>query len=114
MEYKRELHTIETKVLLKKDLEIHDKEVEKYTNDGWLETHTIIGYEDGRPMKRTVLEKYYPLPHLSLQAECTPIDDDCDIKDKIKELIHRYKYNVFTSTVSLYEEFMKDLEKLIK
>ena len=41
-------------------------------------------------------------------------DNTFDIKDKIRELIHKYKYNASASTVVLYEELMKELEELIK
>ena len=113
IQYKYKKHIIETNVFSKGDLAYHDEEVEKYKNDGWKVIHTTIGYECDQPIKRTVLEKYIPLSR-GLRTQMHPIDDACDIKNEIKELIHRYKYNVSASTVVLYEEFMKDLEELIK
>jgi hypothetical protein len=106
-----EIHTIKTEIFSRKDIEIHDKEVEKYKNEGWVVIHTVIGYEGSMAIKRTKLERRTPLPKRGLRAECNPIDNTCDIKNEIKELIHRYKYNVSASTVVLYEEFMKDLRK---
>lgn len=114
VQYKYETHTIETEVFSKKDIETHEEEVEKYKDDGWREVHTTIGYEGSMAIKRTLLERPVSLSQRGLRTECNPIDDACDIKDKIRELIHRYKYNVSTSTVSLYEEFIEDLEELIK
>lgn len=113
IQYKYEKHTIETKVLLREDIKIHDEEVEKFKDDGWQVIHTIIGYENDQPMKKTVLERCTPLSR-GLRIQMHPIDEVCDIKDEIRELINRYKYNVSASTVVLYEEFMKDLEELIK
>lgn len=109
-----EIHTIKTEIFSRKDIEIHDEEVEKYKNDDWIVIHTTIGYEGSMAIKRTKLERRTPLLQRGLRNEYNPIDDACDIKDKIKELINRYKYNVSTSTVSLYEEFIEDLEELIK
>jgi hypothetical protein len=114
VQYKYKKHTIETIIYSRKDIEAHDEEVEKYKNDDWKEIHMLIGYENNQPIKRTVLEKCIPILQRGLRAKNKSIDDACDIKDKIKELIQRYKYNISTSTVTLYEEFMKDLEELIK
>ena len=108
VQYKYETDTIETKVSSRDYLKLHDEEVEKYIDNGWRIRQTTIVYENDRPIKRTVLERYFPLPQRGLRAKCNPIDDACDIKDKIKELIYRYKYNVSTSTTALYEEFMED------
>lgn len=113
IQYKYEKHAIETKVLLREDITIHDEEVEKFKDDGWQVIHTIIGYKNDQPMKKTVLERYIPLSR-GLRTQIHPIDEVCDIKDEIKELIQRYKHNVSTTTVALYEEFIKDLEELIK
>lgn len=114
IQYEYEKHTIETTIYSRKDIETHDKEVEKYKNNGWQEIYMLIGYESDKPIKRTVLEKRTPILQRGLRAKSKPIDDNCDIKDEIKELIQRYKYNISTSTVALYEEFIKDLEELIK
>lgn len=114
IQYKYETHTIETEIFSRKDIETHDEKVEKYKNDDWIVVHTIIGYEGSKPIKRTKLERRTPLPQRGLRNKCNPIDDTCDIKDEIKELIHKYKYNVAISTTALYEEFMEDLEELIK
>lgn len=114
IQYEYKKHTIETTIYSRKDIEAHDEEVEKYKNDDWQEIHTLIGYENNQPIKRTVLEKCTPILQRGLREKCNPIDDACDIKGKIKELIQRYKYNISTSNVTLYEEFIKDLEEFIK
>lgn len=114
VQYKYETHTIETEVFSKEEIESHDEKVEKYENEGWVVIHTVMGYEGSMAIKRTKLERRTPLLQRGLRNKCNPIDDACDIKNEIKELIHRYKYNVFVSTADLHEEFMKDLEELIK
>lgn len=111
---KYETRTIETEIHNKEDLYTHDCQVLKYTNNDWRMIKTIWLYENDIPIKKTTVEKYSPLPQRGLRAESKPIDDACDIKDEIRELIYRYKYNVSTSTTALYEEFIKDLEELIK
>ena len=109
--------TIVTELEGRLDLQRHDLEVEQYIKDDYKEIYTEnylnydIDFVEGI-YRKTKLER----PQRGLRAKSKPIDDACnvDIKNKIKELIHRYKYNVAISTTALYEEFMEDLEELIK
>jgi hypothetical protein len=78
-QYKYETHTIKTEVFTKKDIEIHEEEVEKYKDDGWREVHTTIGYKGSMAIKRTLLERRTPLLQRGLRTECSSIDDACDI-----------------------------------
>ena len=93
------------------DYDIHESKVKRYINEGYTKIATSSFVDDKDIcICKTMLEK----PKRELRTKCNPVDDACDIKDKIKELVQRYKYNVATSTVALYEEFLEDLEELIK
>lgn len=99
---KYETYTIKTEIYGQEYFEMHDAQVEKYTNDGWQLFSTTIGYIDGVVTKITELRKY-----------CNY--GTYDIKSKIKELINKYKWCAERSSNSyVYEKFIEDLEELVR
>lgn len=115
--YKIQTHIIETVIYDTDYIKLHEIEVDRYVNDGWMIIETyypaILSDKEYTVLK-TRLEKYIQIPQRGLRNKCKPIDDACNLRSEIKELIEKYKYNVSITTTALYEEFLKDLEELVR